>query len=207
MIQKPQHWTAQNAAAFQDASVATAYRHRPSYPNGSHPQLRWLHGPVEAMPLDPPYALVVAGESLHWMDWQVVLSRFQEILLPGGYLAIVNNDVVPDPWTTLAEVLEEYRTDGGYQPFDILTTLVQHGLFRQVGERRTAPVLFEQSIGDYIESYHARSGFSRRRMGQERADAFDAVARRLLLHRYEDGRIILQVSGRIIWGLPSPSAS
>ncbi len=171
-------------------------------PNGDHPRLRWLHGSVEEAALDPPYGLVTAGESLHWMDWNVVLPRFRKLLVPGGYLAIVERRTVPDPWSMLSEIISRYRTDGGYQPHDMIEELEHHGLFRRVGDARTAPVPFAQSIDDYIESYHSRSGFSRERMGPARADAFDREARRTLLQSHGDGILTLQVSGHIVWGLP-----
>lgn len=41
------------------------------------------------MLLDPPYALVVAGDSLHWMDWPVIVPRIRDVLSPNGSLGIV----------------------------------------------------------------------------------------------------------------------
>lgn len=171
-------------------------------PGGDHPRLRWLHGRVEEVALDPPYALVTAGESLHWLEWDVVLPRFRAVLAPGGYLALVGRETTPDPWSALGEIIARYRTDGGYQPYDMIGELERHGLFRQIGERRTAPVPFAQSIDDYIESYHSRSGFSRERMGAARAAAFDEEARAALLRSHPGGTIILRVVGSIVWGLP-----
>jgi trans-aconitate methyltransferase len=60
--------------------------------NGNHPRLRWMHGSIEEIALDPPYALVTAGESLHWMDWnpkrQKLFSASQMSYSPGSILAI-----------------------------------------------------------------------------------------------------------------------
>ena len=58
-------------------------------PGGDAPNLRWIVGSAEDAPIAPPYGLVVAGESLHWMAWDVVLPRVREALAPGGMLAIV----------------------------------------------------------------------------------------------------------------------
>jgi ubiquinone/menaquinone biosynthesis C-methylase UbiE len=44
-------------------------------PGGDSPKIRWLHGRAEDVELQPPYVLITAGESLHWMDWGVVLPR------------------------------------------------------------------------------------------------------------------------------------
>jgi trans-aconitate methyltransferase len=172
-------------------------------PNGNHPRLRWLQGRVEDVELHPPYALVTAGESLHWMDWNIVLPRFHEVLTKGGYLAIVKHETMPDPWSTLGEIIARYRTDAaGYRPYDMIEAFEQYGLFQKVGERMTASVPFVQSIDDYIESYHSRSGFSRERMGSAQTAAFDQEARNILLKSHSDGMIIFQVTGSIVWGFP-----
>jgi ubiquinone/menaquinone biosynthesis C-methylase UbiE len=170
-------------------------------PNGNHPHLRWLYGPVEEVALDPPYALVTAGESLHWMNWDIVLPRFHEVLLPGGYLAIVDKKTTPDPWSLLREIIPRYTTNKGDRR-NMVRELERQGLFQKVGEQKTAPVPFIQSINDYIESYHSRSGFSRERMGVERAQAFDQEARKILLRTYHSDTITLQVIGSIVWGIP-----
>jgi SAM-dependent methyltransferase len=171
-------------------------------PNGDHPGLRWLHGRIEDVALEPPYALVTAGESLHWMDWHIILPRFHKLLTAGGYLAIVTRETVPDPWSILGEIVSRYRTDGGYAPYNMIEQLERHDLFRKVGEKKSVPAPFEQSIDDFIESYHSRSGFSRERMGPVRATAFDEEARKILRGTYGYGVIPFQVEGSVVWGLP-----
>jgi hypothetical protein len=172
-------------------------------PNGDHPRLRWLQGPVEDVKLNPPYALVTAGECLHWMDWNVVLPRFHELLLPGGYLAIVERRTLPIAWySALGEIIPRYSTNKDFQGFNMIEMLEQHGLFQKVGEKETASVPFEQSVDDYIESFHSRNGFSRERMGPAMADAFDREAREILLKSFPDGVISLQAFACIVWGIP-----
>lgn len=175
-------------------------------PNGNHPRLRWLYGCVEEVALQPPYALVMAGASLHWMNWNVVLPRFREVLVPGGYLALVSHHTLPNPWSLAGEdILARYRTDGGYQPYDMVGALEQHGLFQRVGEKTTAPISFEQSIDDYIASYYSRAILSRERLGAARANDFDQEIRERLLTAYPDGRITFRIAGHVLWGLPMPS--
>ncbi len=171
-------------------------------PGGDDPRIRWLHGRVEDVALDPPYALVVAGESLHWMDRRVVLPRFHQVLAPGAYLAIVTHETTPDPWSLLGDLVARYRTDGGYQPLNLLEELQRESLFQIMGAQTVGPVPFVQSIDDCIESYHARAGFSRQRMGAERSAAFDAAARQHLQRVYPDGAIAFAVAGRVVWGSP-----
>lgn len=172
-------------------------------PHGDDPRLRWIHGRVEDVALDPPYTLVTAGESLHWMDWNIVLPRFHELLMPGAYLAIVEHDTLPDSWyATLSEIISQYSTNKDFQYYSMVEALEQHGLFRKVGEKTTTPIPFVQSIDDYIESYHSRNGFSRECMDLAMADAFDQEARKILLRTYDDGVLPLQVVGTVVWGLP-----
>ena len=173
--------------------------HGRQLPNGNHPHLRWLHGRIEDAPLDPPYALITAGESLHWMDWMIVMPRFHDVLVEGGYLAIVEHRTTPDPWSILSEIIARYRTDQYHaQPHNTQGK----SLFQQVGERTTQPIQFVQSIDDYVESYHSRAGFSRERMPAGQAEAFDQEARRALMQTQRDGVITLQVNGHIVWGFP-----
>ena len=172
-------------------------------PNGGHPRLHWVQGSIEDVALEPPYALISAGESLHWMDWNVVLPRFHEILLPGAYLAIVEHDTSPDPWySALRESIPHYSTNKDFQYYNMIEALERHGLFQRVGEKITAPVPFVQSVDDYIESYHSRNGFSRQRMEPAIADAFDQEARKILLNSYPDGVMLLQVVASVVWGIP-----
>jgi trans-aconitate methyltransferase len=171
-------------------------------PNGNHAHLHWIYGHIEEVVLHPPYALVTAGESLHWMNWSIVLPRFHELLNPEGYLAIVEQETQPDPWSLLNAIIPHYTTNEGYYPYNMIEDLEQHKLFRKVEEKKTAPVPFVQSIDDYIESYHSRSGFSRERMSMEQAQAFDEEAKKILLNTYQDGVIELQVVGNIVWGIP-----
>ena len=170
-------------------------------PHGDHPRLRWIEGRVEDVALEPSYALVMAGESLHWMEWAIVLPRFRHALTPGGYLAIVTHDTTPDAGSMLGEIVPLYR-DGGYEPFDLIGQLEQHDLFTMVGETQVGPLPFRQSVDDFIESYHSRSGFSRERMGAAKASAFDEEVRRLLISSDGAAMLTLQVTASVVWGLP-----
>jgi len=80
-----------------DLSLPMLSRAR-TLPGGDSPKIRWLHGRAEEVSLEPPYALVTAGESLHWMEWGVVLPRFARLLTLHGVLAIVHFVDQPIPW-------------------------------------------------------------------------------------------------------------
>ncbi len=46
-------------------------------PGGDTANLTWLASPIEGAGLPGPYALVVAGDSVHWFDWPVVMPLFE----------------------------------------------------------------------------------------------------------------------------------
>ena len=148
---------------------------------GEVPNLNWIVGEVETAPLTPPYSLITAAASLHWMDWSVVLPRFAQVLTPKGVLAILAEDAPAVPnLEVLWKLMRDYWTFPEYQPFDVIEVLTQRGLFAIEGEEWTAPVAWEQPIADYIGSFHARTGFSRERMGAAASEAFDVAAAQIL---------------------------
>ena len=60
--------------------------------SGDHANMGWIHGPAETARLDPPYGLVVAGDSIGWFDWTTVFRRIKESLTPTGKLAMVTRN-------------------------------------------------------------------------------------------------------------------
>jgi len=177
-------------------------------PGGNAPQLCWIYGAIEHAPLHPPYALIVAAASLHWMHWETVMSRFYEALTPGGHLAVVEQVMEPTSWSDALGFIGEYSLNKDFQPYDMLTVtqeLTGRGLFQQVGIQTTASVSFRQSVDEYVESFHARNGLSRDRMDANAASAFDRQLRALVSQHCPNGVVELHMRGRVIWGKPQPA--
>ena len=173
------------------------------FPNGNHPHLHWIYGKVEEAPLAPPYALITAGSSIHWMDWPVAFPRFRSMLTPNGFLALVYRRTLPMPWHAEFRTLRaQYATRENHRAAHVVEELESRGFFSRQGEQETAPVPFFQSLDDFIEGLHSRSSFSRDRMGQQRALEFDQQVRTLLLQYASDGMLPLRVVGTVIWGIP-----
>jgi SAM-dependent methyltransferase len=178
-------------------------------PGGDNPKLCWLHGAVEHVPLHPPYALIVAAASLHWMHWETVMRRFHDLLTPGAYLAVVEEVTEPTRWSHALGFISAYSMNKDFQPYDMLTVtqeLAARGLFEQHGVRTTAPVPFRQTLDEYVQSFHARNGFSYDRMDAQLAREFDDKLRDLVRRHCPDGVVELQIRGRVIWGKPQPVA-
>lgn len=176
-------------------------------PNGDHPLIRWSVGAVETLPLSPPYGLITAGESLHWMDWPTALPRFAGLLAPGGRLAILDLGHRPMPWSDqLGGLIQRYSTNRDYRPVDLVAELERRGLFEVEGRAETAPWAFRQSLDDYVESFHGRASFSRARMTAADAAAFDAAVRALVTPHAQTG-VTLPIVAQVVWGRPQPGAA
>jgi SAM-dependent methyltransferase len=172
-------------------------------PGGDSPRLRWMRGRAEEAPLDPPYGLVTAGESLHWMDWAVVMPRFREALVPGGFVAILQREELSVAWSDeLLKLIQRYSTLRGYQQLDLIAELTRRGLFTKSGEWRSKPEAFVQSVDDYIESMHSRSSFVRERMHAADLVAFDDALRLLLERHAVNGMVELRLAASAVWGTP-----
>jgi SAM-dependent methyltransferase len=179
---------------------------------GDHPHLRWVCARLEDADLRPPYALAVAADSLHWMDWEVALPRLHEALRPGAWLAIVQRS-----WSTGApeetDLLRRYSVIQDYQPYDLGRELVTRGLFRVQDHLRFAGT-WRPTIEEYVESRHAQAGCAREPMGADRAAEFDRELTALLDTlvtnghlRTRDGRLELRFTAEVGWGRPLPGGA
>ena len=176
-----------------------------SLDKGSHPNLNWILGRVEKVELNPGYSLVTAAASIHWMDWSVVFPKFHEILMPDGYLAIVEGDRPFDsPWGDAErELIRQYSTNRHYKQIDLIKVLVDREHLLPVGDMRTVSVSFSQTIEDYVESFHSRESMSREHMDDENVRAFDTELSRILADFADDeGTLHFQLQTRVAWGRP-----
>ena len=174
-------------------------------PGGDHTHLRWILSRAEDAALDPPYALITAGDSLHWMEWETIMPRFASMLTPSGWLAILTVEQLPAPWQVeLMSVVRRYSTVRDYQSFDLAQELESRGLFTRAGERVTAPVPFTLSVDDYVDSFHGRASFSPERMDSAELASFEGALRALVASHAED-TVSLHIAARITWGLPQAS--
>ena len=169
---------------------------------GGDPRIRWIVGPAETAPLEPPYGLITTGQSLHWMDHGVVMRRFHDALAPGGRLAALDIEwEYPPAWRDkLISIFERFSSRGPKAFLDIFEDLQRRGLFERHGFQRTSTVPFEQSIEDFIHALQSTSSLSRVTLG-ERTAAFAAEVRALFASLGVD-RVAFPVAGSVVWGRP-----
>ncbi|MET9022797.1 class I SAM-dependent methyltransferase [Actinopolymorpha sp. NPDC004070] len=193
-----------------DRSAAMLARGR-DLPGGDSPNLRWRRGTAEDADLDPPYALITAGESLHWMDWDVALPRFAEAAAPGGVLAVVERswDWPPALGSQLGQIFARYSPSRDYRRRDVPAELESHGHFTRLGQRTCGPQAWRPTVDEYVEARHSQVGGSRTHMGEATAAEFDRAVRDLLddlvaageIRRVGD-RLDLRAGARVTWGRP-----
>ena len=73
----------------------------------------------------PPYVLLTAGNSLHWMDWHALMPRMAGSFAPGGVLAIIETELGSTSWESSLRALI-----GAYQDFK------PHNLTDELQKRR-----------------------------------------------------------------------
>jgi SAM-dependent methyltransferase len=191
-----------DAVDFSAAMVARGKQ----LPGGDHPGIRWQVSPAETADLQGPYALATAGESLHWMDWDVVLPRL------GTTLAIVGRDWGGSPAIVeaLLPLWRRYSSVQNYQEYDLVEELTKRDLFTLEGTRRCAPQPWRPTLEEYLDARHSQSGFARARMGEAAAAEFDAAVTEALERLVASGditttgdRFELEAGANVSWGTPS----
>jgi SAM-dependent methyltransferase len=171
---------------------------------GDAPNLRWILSRIEDAQLDSTYALITAGESLHWFDWQRVMPRFADLLTPNGMLALAGRNW-GGPSELDARLLPIFKrfSPVPWQNVNLLDELKRRGLFEVVDERRFAPEPWQPTLDEYILARHSQRSFSRTHLGATAVAEFDAAMREALADVPRvDGRLQLAATAWIIWGRP-----
>lgn len=170
-------------------------------PGGDHPNITWRQGLGEDAPLDPPYALVVGAQSLHWMRGEIVLPRLARAMTANASLAVVT--VIPaerSAWSDgLEAIIKRHSTAKDYVPFDMIPVWENAGLFHKTGEITTPAVAFTQSLADFIAAFHANSTLTAAHID---APAFDAEVSALMTPYCADGCLTRPIAGQVVWGRP-----
>jgi SAM-dependent methyltransferase len=184
------------------AAMIEAGRRRPG---GDCARLHWVAGAAETVPLPGRYALVTAGASLHWMDWAPVLRRAGQAMTPGAMLAIVELSYGRLPWhDELQKIIVRHSRVTGYDPaFSLPRELARLGLLRLDGHHRTAPVVFRQRAGDYLEQFHSTASLARELMPPAEAARFGAEVLAAVRGHERDGLLDLPVTAELAWGRPT----
>ena len=183
---------------------AAMLREARSMPGAESERIRWTMGKAETAQLDPPYGLITAGASIHWMDPDVVMPRFSDALAPGGVLAIVNSesDYGKQQWRDeLIGLMQRFSPSTHHLEFaDLVRSLEASGHFTRIGARTAAPVPYQQSVDDYMSMLASTSSLSRSTLG-DRANDFERDARAILARHGMTG-VRAHLVAEVVWGHP-----
>jgi SAM-dependent methyltransferase len=181
-----------------------------SLPGAASAKIRWIHAAIEDAPLAPPYGLIVAASSIHWMDLDRTLPRFADALADGAMLAVLDGDAPVDaPWAReeTAFMIDFVAAREGQRPQwwksvseRFAEPVMTHPMFERVGYRITAPVAYSQSIADYLRCQHSRATWSEDHLGERASAEFDAAMTSILTPYARDGILTFNVQTRIEWG-------
>lgn len=173
-------------------------------PDGRQPNLRWIVGAAETATLDGPYALVTAGASLHWMQWEETLDRLSRVMTPHAQLAVVEHGPRGLPWMNdLLTVIRRHSRDLNYDPrFSVVEALRQRDLFEVSGSAVSSPMVFRQPVREYVEQFHSTATLAREHMSAEEAADFDAAVEQIVRPWADDDTLELTVVAEITWGRP-----
>lgn len=196
-----------DAVDFSRGMIETAR----GLPGGNDPRIHWICAPVEKVDLVGPYALITAAESLHWFDLDVVIPRFVGLLTENGVLAVVGRSA--HVGLREDDIIPRYSLNRRYIHWDPVQALEEAGLFERLGQEETDPVPWTPTVDEYVERRHSQNGFSRDRMSRDQAADFDGAVRERISEqvkegsvRMEDGRLLGEVAGSVVWGKPMASA-
>lgn len=177
--------------------------------DGRHANIRWIHGAAETVSLEPPYDLVTAGASIHWMDHAVVFPRLAVSLATGGVVAVIEGDDAHEPaWNQEWEIfLERWLTRLGreYDPEGFRDRMESYQVWLEIDGAREFSGRVSQSIEDFIACQHSRATWSRNVLGEDLSARFDAELQTLLRPFATDGQIHFDTLTTVVWGRPRES--
>lgn len=184
-----------------DASAAMIAIGR-DQPGGRDGRLHWIHGTAETAGITGPYALVTAGASLYWLDWDALAERLRGRLTANATLAAVEHDVDDVPWyPALIEIIKRHSRSPGFDPaYSAVEEMARQGRLAIAGRKDTEPVEFRQTVESYVEQLHSRASLAREHMTHEEALAFDEAVTEAVAPWAANGVLSMRVVARVTWG-------
>jgi SAM-dependent methyltransferase len=186
-----------------DVSEAMIERGR-RLPGGDARNLRWHVGRVEDVSRIARYALAVAGDSIHWFDWQAVFAPLADALGENGVLAVVHRDWLRDERLRqrLVPVYGRHSWNEDFAALDPVTELERRGLFTRLGVHESAAEPWRPTLSELVGVHYSASGFAPSRLADR--SRFEAEVREAVDATLEprDGRYELDVAATVVWGRP-----
>ena len=75
-------------------------------------------------------------------------------------------------------------------------------MFKVSGRHKSAPMGFSMRVEEYVEMIHSMNGFSRERMTEESAAAFDSEVTAAVSPYALGGIVNMELTATVTWGRP-----
>jgi hypothetical protein len=168
-------------------------------PGGDAANIEWTLSSAEEFDFSDRYALLVAAESIHWMDLDVVFDGARRCLGAQGVFAVVSREYEAAWDDALRQLIPRYSATRDFRPFD-QASLEGSGRLNVEGRLRTSYLTRRQTVVDYIEFQHSSAGCARHRMGVAQVTRFDEELRRVLRPHARDGWLEYGTAASVSWG-------
>ncbi|ETX02311.1 MAG: hypothetical protein ETSY1_04015 [Candidatus Entotheonella factor] len=175
-------------------------------PNGKAANIHWMEGLAEHVTyVGYPYDIIVAAESIHWMDHQYLFPKLCNLVTDAHIFAVVEGDeACQPPWQTEWEAFLarwiRYATHRPYQPVGHEPFLRRYEEWVEVlGEQYFISKPIVQDVDHFIACQHSRNTFAPSALGSAMT-AFDRELAELLGPYATENKIEYIVKTRVTWG-------
>ena len=173
--------------------------------------IKWVHSRAEDFQYSGKFDLVVAGNSIHWTEHEILFPKLAQIT---DTVAIVSGDSPEEPpcgkakWKGIVESwlnrLSEIDADKWkkYDPHGFRKEANRHEEWLEILGRETFSQKFRQSLDNFIEMQHSQATWARSSMGSDLSARFDIELRNLMSPYASNGFLEMEIVSEIAWGRP-----
>jgi len=143
-----------------------------------------------------PLDLVTIGRAFHWMDREATLKRFDELIAPGGAVALLSTELHPHGGLKWHDAFEELRRSHGRfddfyrwrksEAWEDHTSVLLRSPFSEV-ERISVFEPRKTTLDEVIARAQSFSANSPSALGEEGRDAYERAVRQRMLAMSPDG--------------------
>ena len=158
-----------------------------SLEHGQAANIDWLHGKAEDAELGSArFAMVVAANSIHWMETDRLFARLKNHVARQHCFAVISGDDAHDPaWRAdWVPFLVKWIPIATGERFDLERKSAEWSAYKHHLDIELSQTLISspqtQSVADFIACQHSRDAFAPARLGERMAE-FDAELRELLV--------------------------
>jgi hypothetical protein len=138
------------------------------------------------------------------MPWEQTFARIVPHLTPNARFVVIEHGPVDMPWWDgVVQAIQRHSRKKNHDPkYDVVEAIRDRGLLELGGTVRTAPVIYQQKVADYVEQFHSTSSLARDLMTPEEAADFDATVEEAVRPYAKDGVLELTIEAELSWGRP-----